>query len=125
MRAAADVGQAHLGQPLTSGTTDDSGTVWATPLAKAPLTPNLLRALAFLPGAADGQQRDHLRLILSGGLSFSRRGTGRSWHISEFFDQSLVQFHAFRYQQLFILCERDEFEHANQIGFPLDQLLHC
>src|SRR5216683_2011636 len=67
-------------------------------VGRVPLAPNLLRVLAFLPGSSDGLERDHFRLILSAGLQFSRSGASRSWHISEFFDQRLMQFNAFSYQ---------------------------
>jgi len=36
-----------------------------------------------------------------------------------------MQLNPFRHQELFILRELDKFEHANQIGFPFDELLHA
>src|SRR6266566_4318163 len=36
-----------------------------------------------------------------------------------------MQLNPFRHQELFVLSELDKFEHAHQIGFPLDELLHA
>ena len=71
-----------------------------------------------------GFQWNDLCFLLWADLEVPRRRSGGSGHVGELLDEVLVQLDAFGHQQLFVVGQRNELQHADQVGLAFDQLLH-
>src|SRR5260370_9595014 len=93
------------------------------PLGSRALPP-LHLVLLLLLRALHRLERNDLLLRFSTGLQLAWRWPGRRRHISQFFNERLMQFDAFRDQEFFVLGQLHKLQHPHQIRLPFDELLH-